>query len=132
MAEVCRGQFMSVINKNHPFRETITHSSERESGSLLQEASSPAPPEAEASKKKGFLASMSPKSKVLLSLTVGGIICYGYVALYDTLYPQPDQIKRISVRDVADANRSVEDARRSAGFFGRLFCRGMQRSSFCR
>ena len=127
---------MSFLDKNHPFRESVTRSGDStQSSSSGESTASPSAEGAEGKShnvQKTIFASLSPKVKLSLFLFVAAIVCYGYVSAYDSLYPQSEQEKQLSATEVAMANRSVEDARRSAGLFGRLFCRGMQRSSFCR
>ena len=111
---------MSVLNKNHPFRETLTG----------QSAAEAKEPYSSSEQKKGFVF-LSTRAKLILLLSVSGIVSYGYVLLYDQLYPPLQQVEQLSATGLLES-RSVEDAQRSAGLFDRYFCRGMQRSRFCR
>lgn len=125
---------MSVLNKNHPFRESVTHRGgtvDIEKSDHPSGTSSGAGEFSTNDSQPSLLSSLSPKARLGLFLSLAGIICYGYVSLYDALYPQPTEARPQAVEEVDMGSRSVEDARRSAGIFGRLFCRGMQRSRFC-
>lgn len=132
----------NLLNKNHPFRATITHSAT--SSPASEPAPAPAKP-AEYDDESG--AKLTRRLRVIAGCAAGGVIFYISAIVVPSLFDFTEDSKDtprssgkpsngISQEVEEDwayqgQNRSVDEARESAGIFGRLFCRGGRRSTFC-
>lgn len=137
-----------LLNKNHPFRQSITHdsatiaasnTSTNQSGESATGTNSP--------DSKSKLPPLSLKTKIILFSTVGGIVAYGWSEIYDSIYPEQSMAsaKKTSEHSQAsDYGSDVEEdwsyqpeARRQqvgtsqVSWLSRTFCRGGKRARFC-
>lgn len=127
----------SLLNKNHPFRASITHDTPAAPGAGGTEQAA-APPKEE---KADSLKSFKLKAKIGTALLAVGTITYLWLQAYDEIFtsskPEVEEGPPSVAQDVEEDwmyqgdQRDVENARESAGIFGRLFCRGGRRSTFC-
>lgn len=147
------GELSNLLNKNHPFRPTITHEVDpappqvEDSGSKLSRQAENQPIcSAENSSAPSSFSRMKKKAKLILWCVLGGIFVCVYLGIYDYLYPQEHAQAVAQGNHAASVfgdstdqdveweslrGRTVEEARSSAGFLRRIFCRGAKGSSFC-
>ncbi|MCB0325362.1 MAG: hypothetical protein KDD69_17385 [Bdellovibrionales bacterium] len=149
---------MSELNKNHPFRETITH----ETGTAVAPATTPPPLDAAGGPSKLLERATSSReperegtfkrperdevhfrkrAKLFGSALAVTAVCYLYFEISDAF-------REKSVRSAIEAGREsaahsfssdyddyegrdVAEARSSQGLLGRLFCGSGRRSAFC-
>jgi len=150
-----------MLNKFHPFRASVADRTSASSapapapapGASAQTTATTATPtsqlslgaentdsgkgdeENEHSLSLKLFFALGRKTRLGLFLIVGLIICVGYQSLYDVMSSSESNALPVVLlggsQDVSPS-RSVEDARSSAGFLRRIFCKGAQRASFCR
>ena len=124
-----------MLDKYHPFRASVAEQASSSTSSLSESASTKSPSEDKTNSGPSLFSLLGKKTRIGLFILVGGIVCIGYQSLYDLMNPSSSdpqvEIPTSEIEQIT-ASRSVDDARRSAGFFGRFFCKGAQRASFCR
>lgn len=143
----------SPLNKSHPFRPSITHDGGSEAlvaqvrpqdaCSLLDQKSEV---DQVSEEKSSVVEKVKKTAKILKWVFLGSILVFGYFSIYSLLHPdenvaqeEPGLIDSLIGSDAPPVDpeykemegRTVEDARRSAGIFARVFCRGAKRSAFC-
>ena len=138
----------NLLSKNHPFRASVTHG-EVEITSPTNTISSPASTEDETKPKSKL--NLSVKTKLIILLTVSLVITFGWITMYDSIYPpkktQVSSAKKLkkekpsSYTDVSDfewgysnalpGDFSAEEESRP-GWFKQTFCKGVKRSFICR
>ena len=131
----------SVLNKNHPFRQTITHDAVP-AATAAAPAPQAAPPEPIPPVEKK-LSKFKKRLKYFAWSLLGAVLIFGYIAVYDALFPPADTADS-ETRHYRLANQHTDDdpdeylgprdvaaARKSSGFLGQFFCRGSRRSVFC-
>lgn len=135
----------NLLSKNHPFRASVTHGT-AEIAPL--NSNNPAPASEEDAKPK---FSLSPKTKLICLLIVGLITTYGWIQIYDSMYPPKETPasnskkltktnNKISYDEVTDFEWGYSDTESEnyasetskPNWFKQTFCKGVKRSFFCR
>lgn len=139
----------NLLSKNHPFRASVTHDeAEIVSSTMLTNAS---PATSDDNSKSTSKITLSPKTKIICFLTVGIITAYGWIQIYDSIYPpkansvsrnnkESKANKKMSYEEITDLewgyNQRMFDQsglhEEKPGWFKQTFCKGVKRSLFCR
>lgn len=131
----------NLLSKNHPFRASVTHGS--------AEIVSPSETIVKHEEQEKSKLTFSPKTKITCFAIVGLIATYGWLEVYDSIYPETKNKKNkqaeskisheeISHEEIADfewgiSNHGIEeDTVSQPSWFKQTFCKGVKRSIFCR
>lgn len=135
----------NLLSKNHPFRASITHGE----AEIASSTSVTAPTAAQNDEKPNTNITFSTKTKLISLAITGLIITYGWLQIYDSIYPpshapikekgiKKESTEKISYEEVTDfewgiSDIALEDELQSKpGWFNQTFCKGVKRSFFCR
>lgn len=133
----------NLLSKNHPFRASVTHGS-AEIPSTAPVQAAPVNSEDKTESRYKF----STKTKLISFAILGLIITYGWIQIYDSIYPPtkksnktsvaskeaPDKISYEEVTDFEWGISEIEfdQTESKPSWFKQTFCKGVKRSFFCR
>lgn len=140
----------NLLSKNHPFRASVTHEDAEIVGSQnVANTANTNSGNLENTERSSSKIKLSTKTKLLGTATLGLIITYGWIQIYDAIYPptlketsgrnniKKEKVDKLSYEDVTDFEWGISDLNSAEeiskpSWFKQTFCKGVKRSFFCR